>query len=64
MTDSKTNNNNTNSNTNNNVLVIGCGIIGLTASVTLQQQGYNVTIVSDIIPPSNSVHYTSVHAGL
>jgi D-amino-acid oxidase len=34
-----------------NIAVIGCGVIGLTSAIRLQQRGFNVTIIARDLPP-------------
>lgn len=37
---------------NKNVLVLGCGVIGLTSGIKLLENGYDVEIVADELPPN------------
>jgi len=52
-------------NARKNVVIIGCGVVGLTTAITIQEKGdYDVTIIAELFPGDpKSIRYTSNWAG-
>jgi hypothetical protein len=45
------------------IVVIGCGVVGLTTAYILVEKGYHVTIVATWFPGDRGANYTSPYAG-
>ncbi|KAI9300428.1 hypothetical protein BJ944DRAFT_273065 [Cunninghamella echinulata] len=48
---------------NKHIIVIGCGIVGLTTAILLVEKGYKVTIAAKWLPGDRHIEYTSPFAG-
>lgn len=45
------------------IVVVGCGVVGLTTAYILVEKGYHVTIVATWFPGDRGANYTSPYAG-